>query len=159
MPDQIKQLLDLAWRRCRTDIFSVIKLYIGMWVFLLAFVTFTIMQYSVNILPYGYKLQEIPDLFWVTQFAGLLLAGEFAFINTICTLTFIAIVVCLFEYALSFTTVCYYYDDGKWETVIQIKRFFRTIKSNIRSSQIKESQLNNEYMKQFKADIQKIKRG
>jgi hypothetical protein len=59
-----------------------------------------------------------------TTLSYILLSLQFGFLNTIAFLTFIAIIIGLLEYTVSFLVVAYYYDNCEWEIPKQIHQFF-----------------------------------
>jgi len=120
MPDhnkdfqQFRALMGLAGERCIKDIFAVVYMYAGMWIFIGAFFTFTLLNLAVNfnhlqVVPYV----GTPDISGTTL-SNTIISAMIGFVNAVYMLTFLAIAVCLFEYALSFTIVCYYYDNRSW---------------------------------------------
>ena len=136
MSDDIWKLLSLAWERCERDVFDAIRLYIGGLLALSAFVFLFFLNFYYNAYPH-IEVQFLP---YFTASDALFIAAEYAFVNTFFTLTFILIVVLLFEYTLSFTIVCYYYDNCSWVVVNTIRGVTDSIlKSFERNREIREA--------------------
>jgi hypothetical protein len=130
MDNQFFQLMRLALKRCDREINKVISLYLGMWVFIVTCGCFVIINMAVNFQP-TITTNVFPNIAG-TALNATILSLEFAFVNAVFTLTFFAIVICLFEYALNFTIVCYYYDNCSWETPKQINAFFKAIDTHFK---------------------------
>ena len=109
---EIVDLLTLAWKKCMRDIRDAIGIWTGATIGVLTFVFFAGINYVYNCqslvtVPYPVSgLVTVGDA-WLVSF-------YYSLFNTLSILTFLLIVVCLFEYALSFTIVCYYYDNCSW---------------------------------------------
>ena len=124
MPNQMLELMKLAWERCRGDIKSVINYVIGAGVFFCVFIFYALLNLGTN---FNYALGQTfpPDsamLVWA--YWG---SATYGFVNAASMLLFLAILVCLAEYAGNFLYICYYYDNCSWETPKQIKRFIDEI--------------------------------
>jgi len=130
-----------------------------MWLFISAFFAFMILNLAVNV----NHLQVVeyipsPDITGTTL-GNVILAAVLGFTNAIYTLTFIAIVVILFEYTLSFTYVCYCYDNRSWAVPALIRNAFAKITthySNLRDEEAKNARKDRFAMD---AEILKIRNG
>ena len=117
---EIVALLKLAWNNCRHDVFSAIRLWLGGMIGLATLIVFWALNYQNNFKPLITQFTPIEGVYTTSD--ALLSATYFGFFNTVFTLTFILIIVLLFEYALSFTIVCYHYDNCSWVTPNLIRK-------------------------------------
>jgi hypothetical protein len=127
------ELMKIAGRNCERDIGYVVSLYTGMWVFLIIAGLFFVLNMSVNFYPMIDPSIHVPNLEG-TQIWAICMSLFYGVENAICTITFIAIIVCLFEYAINFTYVCYLYDNKQWETIMLFKRVARDINNRFREA-------------------------
>jgi hypothetical protein len=116
----MKALMGLAWKRCAKDIFDVIRIMLGGLLFMLMFLIFTIM----NFINWFAPLPALAPSTEFTQLSALYISATWGYINTLSFGVFLAIIVCLIEYTMSFLHVAYYYDNCSWEIPKQIRLFF-----------------------------------
>jgi len=151
---QVMALLDLAWRNCERDIFAVLHMVIGMVLFILAWFTFSIL----NVAKYQSDVTTTsPVDIAGTQLGIIIMSFMEGFGNTVTFLIFVAIIICLFEYALSFTTICYYYDNKSWAVPRLIRDICNSIISHIRHQQDEDANLDQKHREHLEDEIHKIR--
>jgi hypothetical protein len=153
---EICKLLDLAWKRCEMDMFALVRIWIGVIIGLTFFVLFTLFNLAYNFQPWVNYVVEYPAGAFSIE-GAIMLSSIVGFINTLSMLTFLFIVVALFEYALSFTTVCYYYDNCSWVVPNQIGATLDKISRHFKSINEDNAILLEKSRSELKAEISKIK--
>jgi hypothetical protein len=152
---QIEALLGLAWNNCARDIAAVVNMYIGMLVFIAAFLVLWLLN-MVQFLPFV----TMPDINIAgTTLSYVILSAVVGFCNAVAMLTFLAIVVILFEYSLSFTTVCYYYDNKSWAVPRLIRDAVKRLAGHSRSEREENRQADRKYRIFLENEINKIHNG
>lgn len=137
MSDDIWKLLSLAWERCERDVFAAFRMWLGGMVALGSLIVFFALNYQNNFSP---LVTDVVTVGPYTTSDALLISVYYGFFNTVFTLTFLLIIVLLFEYTLSFTIVCYYYDNRSWVVVNTIRGVMDSIsKSFERNREIREA--------------------
>ena len=76
---------------------------------------------------------------------------------TILALSAIALLVCIFEFLLNFTIVCYHYDNCSWKSVQFIRDLKTTIYNRWKQSYDYNVSENRKARFALKAEIDKIK--
>lgn len=117
--EQFRGIGEIAWTRCSADIRFVLTVVFGSSLIGLVFLSFWMLNAGINTLPLVNTV-NFPGSITTTD--ALLAALFYAFMNTVCTVIFLTIVVCLFEYAYHFTYVAYQYDNESWEIPNMAKR-------------------------------------
>jgi hypothetical protein len=79
------------------------------------------------------------------------------FANAVHTLTFIAIVVILFEYTLSFTTICYYYDNKSWAVPKLFRDTCDAISNHFKSQRDENASADRKHRIYLENEILKIR--
>lgn len=151
-------LMEIAWGWCERDIYAVIRMWLGMMLFILAFFTFTLLNLVNNFQP----LVTIPDInISGTQTAAVFLSCEFGFFNAFSMLTFLAIIVCLLEYTGNFLIAAYHYDNDSWDIVNVPKDLYRRfwVWDEARWGALKSESKTNyeEYRKRLDAQLTDLK--
>jgi hypothetical protein len=152
---QVCALLDLAWKNCARDIIAVVHMYIGMILFICAFATFLLL----NVAQYQ-SFVTIPDINIAgTQLSVVIMSMMISFVNAFATITFLAIVICLFEYALSFTIVCYHYDNRAWVTPKLFWNVIDAINSHFQSKRDENAKSDRKHRVYLDNETLKIRNG
>jgi fatty acid desaturase len=144
MSNQITSLLNLAWKRSAGDISTVIAMYAGMWIFILAF--FVLAALNVAVVPNA-AIVPASDPYLV------------AFLNAITMLTYIAIVAILFRYAASFTSICYYYDNESWMIPNLLRNLCISIVTYDKKQSRADAELYNKNRLSLKSEVLMIRNG
>ena len=149
--------MDLAWKNCARDVYAVVYMYIGMLIFIGAFFIFTLLNLTVNF----NNMQVVqyvpsPDISGTTL-ANTIISAMIGFANAVYTLTFLAIVICLFEYALSFTTICYYYDNKSWAVPALFRGAILGVTNHIKSEREENSKSDRKHRIYLENEILKIR--
>ena len=148
--NQMLGLMKIAWMWCERDIYAVFRMWIGMMLFILVWVTFTIINVA-NHQP----LVLMPNMNIAgTQLSIVILAAYVGFFNAWSMLTFLAIVVCLLEYAGNFLIAAYNYDNRSWEIVNAPRAWLRTMRE---SSEAASKSDYEEYRKKLDSQIAELK--
>jgi len=129
-------LMELAWKESRGDIHAALNLWIGSMIGLAAFGMFFLIHLGIDFKPAGAAwlptaAQTLPTA--ISPVGAILISIIYAYVNTFSMFTFLIIVVCLFEYALAFCIVAYYYDGGSWFVVNAINGSARSVTNAFRS--------------------------
>jgi len=154
---EICKLLVLAWKRCERDMFALIRIWLGVIIGLTFFGLFTLFNLAYNFQPGVNFVVEYPVGGGMCIEGAIILSAIVGFVNTLSMLTFLFIVVALFEYALSFTTVCYYYDDCSWVIPNQIRAGLGKVSEHFKSEREESRILLEKSRSELKAEISKIK--
>jgi hypothetical protein len=115
MTNQMVGLLGLAWKKCEWDMAKLFGLYVGGWIFAITVLAFALLNMALNFGPLVTE-KVFPDVSG-TILGATLMSFEFGIINAVYTLTFLFIIVSLFEFTYAFLRVAYEYDDCSWEIV------------------------------------------
>jgi len=153
---EICKLLDLAWKRCERDMFALIRIWLGVLIGLTIFGLFALLNLAYNFQPWVNYVVEYPAGAFSIE-GAIMLSSIVGFINTLSMLTFLFIVVALFEYALSFTIVCYYYDECSWVVPNRIRAGFDKVSKHFKSEREESRILMEKSRSELKAEISKIK--
>ena len=106
--EELTGLLTLAWENCRKDILAVLDMILGGLLFAIFYMAFVF----VNVLNAESHLVVTEQYLAISgMFHDIFMGTLFGVLEL---LLWLAVVTILFEYALSFTTVCYYYDGKSW---------------------------------------------
>ena len=89
--------------------------------------------------------------------AAIYYAGMSGWFDALYWLTIIAIAVCVFEFLLNFTIVCYHYDNCSWKSVQFIRDLKTTIYNRWKQSYDYNVSENRKARFALKAEIDKIK--
>jgi hypothetical protein len=152
---QVRALLELAWKECARDVFGVVHMYMGGMIFISAFVIF----WLLNVAQFQQFMIAPPVDISGTPLFYIIMAAIYGFSNAVCTLTFLAIIVCLFEYALSFTIVCYHYDNRAWAVPKLIWNAIDKINSHFRSVREDNIKSDRKHRMYLEGEILKIRNG
>lgn len=150
--NELGKLLELAWIESRDDIFNVFLMLVGAGVVFVVFVVFFLLNFGFNFVPTDTAIPQgmnIANCMFISAVYGL--------INTVYTVLFIAIIVCLFEYALAFTTICYYYDNCSWSIPNGIRTIGKSIGSAIISFQKNTAMVSKVQSDALKKKVSEIK--
>ena len=146
---QFRALMGLAWSNCSKDIISVFEMFLGgLLVGALAFVL-------VGVAAIKNLSQFPPDTYMGPVGMAMYDAIFSGFLGVAYLIPLIVIWVCLFEYALSFSFVCYYYDNKSWlipklfnDTIDTISNHFRSQREDNKASARKHRiYMENEVLK------------
>lgn len=129
MSNRMFMLMKLAWDRCSGDINTVLNFIIGGAVFVGMLVIYVLLNLGTNF-P-GVTVQPIPAES-VPIFFAYWYSLSWGFVNAVCMLLFLAILICLAEYTYNFIVVCWYYDNQEWEIPIQIKHGLKYIDNHFK---------------------------
>ena len=121
--NQMIGLMQLAWNWCEQDFKYVFAALCGaVFAFGIFAISYTMLfsefQSSVNfVLPSGS----------LDMSSVIVLCAAFGLIKAISFILFLLIFVCLADYALTFISVCYHYDNKNWESAKIAIRMGKTI--------------------------------
>jgi hypothetical protein len=114
-------LMELAWGQCREPIESIFKMFVGILAGVCTFGVF----YLLNLLAFrdfavshGITIVEYEPSTGMLTGSGIALMSVFsALVNTFCTLLFLATILILIEYTITFCRIAYIYDNEGWDLV------------------------------------------
>ena len=157
--NQMKGLLTLAWEDSRHEIFSLFRIAIGALFFVILWFAMFALNLSENFQPYvtTYSTPSIAG----TYLEAFLMSMYIGFTNAVTTFIFLFIVICLFEYSLSFLYIAYRYDNKSWLLVNLPVKYGREIYNRIeaiRVAGIASGEYRNEqHRKYIDEEIHKLK--
>jgi hypothetical protein len=100
-------------------------MWIGMMAFIIVAAAFFCLNLLYNVVPYFTTMP--PTVTMSSDLALILTALEWGVVNAVSLLTFLAIAICLFTFAIEFAYICYYYDDCSWAIPNAIIKIFEQI--------------------------------
>ena len=150
---QICALLNLAWNNCARDIFQVIYMIVGGCLFSGVYLVVA----SLQILEGFSKLPRDTEFGPAGEIIYQAMYGAIPKVAAI--LLLIAILVILFEYTLSFTTICYYYDNKSWAVPRLIRDAVKRLADHFRSEREENRQADRKYRIFLENEINKIHNG
>jgi len=152
---QFHALMGLAWKNCCGDIFAVFRMWLGAMIFIAAFVVF----WMLNVAQYQYMVTSADNYIAGTQMSIIIMSAMIGFVNAWTFFTFLAIVVCLFEYAMNFTFVCYYYDNKSWLVPTIFKDTIDSIRDHFKSIRTENDKESRKYRIYMENEVLKIRTG
>lgn len=148
---EIVKLLNLAWQNCVRDIHDVISIYLGVLIAGMTFLTYTFLNLQGNFQPLVNYVDPSGAYTISTAFS---MSMYFSIFNAFSILTFLAIIAILVEYAMSFTYVCYYYDNCSWVVPNTIIKTAKTITNWYWDRVYKNKKISRESSKKSRDDLQ-----
>ncbi len=152
--NQMLGLMELAADRCGDDILYFFHLLLGAGIGLGILCLFTALNYANNFAPWVNF--ELP-VGSIDVSGALLLSFYFGIVNTFCTLIFAFIIACLADYAVTFVSLCYYYDNESWEAVKFVQRINSAITAFFQRDAENWKAKSAERKTEIRAGISKIK--
>lgn len=149
--NQMLGLMEIAWGYCKRDIYAVVHYYFGAMIAMLVFVCFSVLNFGV--FTQAYPLDTSTGVLATALWYGI----EWGYVNTICYLSLIAIIVCLLEYAGNFLIAAYHYDNESWFTVNTIRESIRSYWKWVRNNQDKQDSEYKDYREELHSKLISLK--
>jgi hypothetical protein len=118
MKNRFFALLELALEQCWTNIRSIFYILVGILTSICAIgIFFLLNMFSFREFVTSNGITIYEDGAILTSSGMALISINNALFNTICTLVFLAIVLILVEYTVTFCRIAYIYDNESWDLV------------------------------------------